>query len=261
MKQRVETLSQLQWGCELLDLEGDYFIARFYLHEDYRPVLGNGPWIIMGHYLTISKWRPFFCPDEDQILSTLVWVRFPALPVECFKENLLMAVSNTIGKAVKVDLATQDATRGKYARACVEVNLAQPLLPSVTLYGRQQLVEYEGLHLICFHCGRYGHRAEGCPHIPAATVDPNRDTPSEPAPSTESIYGPWMLPRRGRRPRQHKAPGVSPPPVAGNFMKPVDPSSSTRPGSSTVLNQPAPAPPPKSSRSCVPSIYIRRPSR
>ncbi|KAJ1416829.1 Zinc finger, CCHC-type [Sesbania bispinosa] len=37
------------------------------------------------------------------------------------------------------------------------------------LNGRIYKVEYEGLHLICFHCGRYGHRREACPTLPSTT--------------------------------------------------------------------------------------------
>lgn len=166
----------------------------------------------MGHYLTISKWRPFFRPDENEILSTLVWVRFPALPVECFKENLLLAISNTIGKTVNVDLTTHDAAHGKYARACVEINLAKPLLPSVTLYGRRQTVKYEGLHQICFKCGRYDHHSKACSEIPEAPVNgDHRDPTTTPTP-TESIYMPWMLPNRGRRRPIYKAQDHSRPP-------------------------------------------------
>ncbi|KAK7290848.1 hypothetical protein RIF29_05581 [Crotalaria pallida] len=29
--------------------------------------------------------------------------------------------------------------------------------------GKEYKVEYEGLHLICFHCGRFGHRKDHCP--------------------------------------------------------------------------------------------------
>lgn len=29
--------------------------------------------------------------------------------------------------------------------------------------GRKYNVEYEGLHLLCTNCGKFGHYAEGCP--------------------------------------------------------------------------------------------------
>lgn len=43
LKSRLESLWNLRWGCELVDLEGGFFVARFRCPEDYRYVLENGP--------------------------------------------------------------------------------------------------------------------------------------------------------------------------------------------------------------------------
>ena len=50
-----------------------------------------------------------------------------------------------------------------YARMCVEVDLNAPLLPSYSVDGHNLKIEYEGLHLICFSCGIFGHSQEFCP--------------------------------------------------------------------------------------------------
>lgn len=36
------------------------------------------------------------------------------------------------------------------------------LLSKFWLNNHLQVIEYEGLHMICFECGKYGHRAETC---------------------------------------------------------------------------------------------------
>lgn len=46
-----------------------------------------GPWIIMGNYVTVLKWRQNFCPEGETITSTLVWLRFPRLHLELFDED------------------------------------------------------------------------------------------------------------------------------------------------------------------------------
>ncbi|KAL0294018.1 UNVERIFIED_CONTAM: hypothetical protein Scaly_3130500 [Sesamum calycinum] len=92
-------------------------------------------------------------PSLEAISSTLVWIRFPEMPVEFFQEELLMRIGNRIGRAVKVDETTMAASRGRYARVCVEVDLTKPLVSMITLLGFAQAVEYEGLHQICFDCG------------------------------------------------------------------------------------------------------------
>lgn len=61
-----------------------------------------------------------------------------------------------------MDHTTQDVLRGKYAKVCVEVQLNRPLTPTISLAGKHFTIEYEGLHQICFSCGKYGHRKEGC---------------------------------------------------------------------------------------------------
>lgn len=203
LKHRVESLWHLQWGCDIVDLEEGYFVARFRSRDDYLKVLENGPWIILGHYLTITKWRPFFRPKEVEILSALIWVRLPGIPLECFTEKILMAVAKSIGRPVRVDGTTREAERGKYAKICVEVDLARPLVPSVCLDGNRQPVEYEGLYQICFRCGQYGHRAETCPVSSVVTSGAAEGDSSEIDQNgvgvEEGYYGPWMLPNRGRR--------------------------------------------------------------
>lgn len=62
---------------ELIELGEGFFIAKFYLDEDLRYVLEEGPWVIFGHYLTVRRWRPDFRPSEAVIDSTAAWIRFP----------------------------------------------------------------------------------------------------------------------------------------------------------------------------------------
>lgn len=135
LEQRVRDLWQLEHGCELIDLEKGFFLVRFYSREDYFHVLGKGPWIVLGHYLAVMKWRPNFRPSKEHISSTMVWIRFPEIPVEFFHEQTLLRLGNPIGRAIKVDDTTMAATRGRYARVCVEIDLTKPLVPMIHLLG------------------------------------------------------------------------------------------------------------------------------
>lgn len=83
--------------------------------------------------------------------------------MELFDEEVLYAMGNVVGKTVKIDDTTLTVRRGRYARVCVEVKLDEPLVSFIAVLGPQQKEEYESLHLICFGCGKYGHREEGCP--------------------------------------------------------------------------------------------------
>ncbi|XP_057760262.1 uncharacterized protein LOC130980619 [Arachis stenosperma] len=63
---------------------------------------------------------------------------------------------------LKIDQNTPIHFRGKFARLCVEIDLRHKLVLVIKVLGRDFKVKYEGLHLICFGCGRYGHRVELC---------------------------------------------------------------------------------------------------
>lgn len=60
LQQRTSDLWNLKWGYELIDMKGRFSLARFFSRTDYLQVLEGGPWIVMGHYLTVAKWRPNF---------------------------------------------------------------------------------------------------------------------------------------------------------------------------------------------------------
>lgn len=125
----------MEASYELIDLEQDYYLAHFFTRSDYYKELEGGPWIILGHYLTVMKWRPNFRPFMETINSTLVWVQFLGLPLKLFDEEVLYALGNTVGKAIKIDNTTLQADRGKYARICGEVNFSAPIIPFVSILG------------------------------------------------------------------------------------------------------------------------------
>ncbi|RYR07165.1 hypothetical protein Ahy_B05g074486 [Arachis hypogaea] len=63
---------------------------------------------------------------------------------------------------LKVDHTTSIHSRGKFARICVEIDLSKQLVPSIQVLGRDFKIKYDGLHLIYFGCGSYGHRMDQC---------------------------------------------------------------------------------------------------
>ncbi|RYR08368.1 hypothetical protein Ahy_B05g076023 [Arachis hypogaea] len=68
---------------------------------------------------------------------------------------------------LKVDKATSIHSRGRFARIYVKIDLSKKLVPRISVLGNILNIEYEGLHLICFNCGIYGHWSESCGEISA----------------------------------------------------------------------------------------------
>ena len=176
--------------------------------------------MVMEHYLIVKEWTPNFDPMVDVTERVIVWVRFPCLPIEYYDQEFLMKVGEKIGKPIRIDRTTGLVSRGKFARLCVEVDITKPLMSKFKLRRRVRRIEYEGIHLVCFNCGVYGHRKENCQKlvnafVPEVMVEKgdNGDIPAaennggEKGQSREEVvnpeimenFGPWMLAARKSR--------------------------------------------------------------
>ena len=87
-----------------------------------------------------------------------VWIRLPGLPIEFYEPTILKKIGRAIGLVLRIDSYTANGVRGRFARLCVQVNIEQPLINTVKIGKMVQLVQYEGINMLCFTCGRLGHR-------------------------------------------------------------------------------------------------------
>ncbi|CAN1120288.1 hypothetical protein LINPERHAP2_LOCUS120 [Linum perenne] len=155
--------------------------------------------MVNDHYVVIQEWRPYFHPEETFLSTLRVWVRLPGIPFEYFDRKILQLIGDRIGKTVRIDHTTLEGSRGNFARICVEVDLSKPPLSKYRLRRRVRRIEYEGLHIICFNCGCYGHKIEACTKTPEAEITDNAATEHEDRPEVEEDFGPWMQVKRNRR--------------------------------------------------------------
>ncbi|XP_058726091.1 uncharacterized protein LOC131597407 [Vicia villosa] len=162
LENRLNQMRVRKGVINIIDLSNDYYLVAFSHEDDKTAAMTNGPWFIYDHYLTVKDWRPNFQPDSDTIDEVAVWVRISGFPIEYYDSRALTVFGKRIGRTIKVDKTTTKQERGKYARICVAVNLSKPLLVMFNIGKRSYKVEYEGLHLLCMSCGRYGHNKEGC---------------------------------------------------------------------------------------------------
>ncbi|WJX69456.1 hypothetical protein P8452_53697 [Trifolium repens] len=209
----LETRLKQMWVrkgvINIIDLSNDYFLVAFSNEEDQYAALMDGPWFIYDHYLTVKEWSPNFHPASDTIKEVAVWMRISGLPIEYYDSRILHFIGNRVGKTVKVDKNTLTQERGKYARLCVQVNLTKPLLAMFTIKDRKYNIEYEGLHLLCTTCGRFGHYKEGCPdkgREPAAMPDGNGSVGGGDGRQNNmmgsGVEGPWRVVQKQKRPRK-----------------------------------------------------------
>lgn len=161
----------------ITDMAEDYYMVQLSDIEDYRHALYEGPWKVADHYLIVQRWRPYFSYNASITQKVAVWIRIPKLPMELCNEKYLTRVGSALGTMMKIDKLTSLHSRGKYARICVELDLEQPLASHIDANGMKFAIEYEGLHSICFRCGKYGHKKDSCQEL--LEVEKDRPTASK----------------------------------------------------------------------------------
>ncbi|KAL4342644.1 hypothetical protein GQ457_08G027180 [Hibiscus cannabinus] len=84
----------------VVDLDNDYYLARFAVEEDYLRVLAEGLWVIYGSYLTVQRWSRYFSTNEAHSSPITAWVRLPKLPYRYFMKSLFRHNVAAIGSVV-----------------------------------------------------------------------------------------------------------------------------------------------------------------
>ncbi|KAL4312496.1 hypothetical protein GQ457_01G025740 [Hibiscus cannabinus] len=229
---RVKSLWNLGGEIVMIDLDNGYYLIRFALEEDVEKVLMRGPWLIYGNYLTVQPWSREFSTDKNHPDKIVVWVRLPGLPYRYYTKSMFRCIAGVIGQIVKIDYNTSEGKRGRFARLAVVVDLNKPLVPCVIVDGFRQQVEYEGLPLICYKCGCYGHSVDVC------AGSKNKDNGDvcvapgvPPKAASKEKYGPWMM-ASGRKAR--KAPREK---NLGELVEVVSPNTVVSNGQFDVLAQ------------------------
>ncbi|MCH91040.1 hypothetical protein A2U01_0011964, partial [Trifolium medium] len=221
MRDRLRAIWKLTGDMDMMSIGHGFFMVKFDLEADRDKVISGGPWMIYDHCVAIRPWTTDFISSQVQINKTHVWIRFPSLGMEYYDESLLLALATAVGRPIKVDIHTLDASRGKFARVCIEIDLDKPVVGKVWFRDFWYKVEYEGLHLLCQRCGIYGHVSRNCPPTDNAKKHTEADTsvkaaggvettvPSvtESPPNTdmesnkndinnEDLYGDWLVVNR-----------------------------------------------------------------
>ncbi|GMI75472.1 hypothetical protein HRI_001216500 [Hibiscus trionum] len=195
---RVHMMWKSVGEISIVDLDNEYFLARFAMESDYESVLSGGPWVIYGSYLTVQPWSRDFSTAIDHPRKLLVWLRLPGLPYRYYSSSIFEAITGVLGEVIRVDFNTIEGSRGKFARLAVVVDLEKPLIPAIINDGRYQLIEYEGLSHICFSCGKYGHLQDVCEN--SAANKGKAKAMENIVPEKTDRFGPWMqAPSRRRR--------------------------------------------------------------
>ncbi|RYR66844.1 hypothetical protein Ahy_A03g012941 [Arachis hypogaea] len=159
---KLRFIWRLKGGYEILDVGNDYFLVKCDLLEDREKVHLGGSWMILSFYLVVKPWSFEFHPTEESFGSTLMWVCFKWLKILYYQEKAMQCIATEVGKPIKVDVATKEVERGKFARACILIDLGVLVIDEIEVDDVIYKVDYEHLELICEKCRCYGHVVVYC---------------------------------------------------------------------------------------------------
>ncbi|XP_026419398.1 uncharacterized protein LOC113315319 [Papaver somniferum] len=153
-----------QWktsgNYQLIPLRKGFFIITLANEVDMK-YIWNGFWKVESQILKLRFWEPNFNPAAQKTTTAFVWINFPGLGIEYWKEKNLMSLGDTFGRAIKVDETTLKREVGYYASVLVEVDLANNIPHHVLVkskYGSfEQEVQIPKLPSFCSHCKVVGH--------------------------------------------------------------------------------------------------------
>ena len=132
----------------------------------------------------------------------------PETKCEYFNMNFLLhKIGSKIARVLRVDSTTANMEWGQYPRLCIEVDLTKPLLSKFRLNRQIWDIQYEGLKMICFKCGKQGHKEAACANDKqqesegnVTTIQPTSQPNQNKTTQEEATYGSWMLVKKpGRR--------------------------------------------------------------
>lgn len=86
---RLEIIWSSTQGFYIIDLDNDYYLILFKSKGDAEFVLTQGPWTIMGHYLTMQPWTPHFDSSKAVIVSVIAWIRLPGMALHYYYKKIL----------------------------------------------------------------------------------------------------------------------------------------------------------------------------
>ncbi|KAH1121100.1 hypothetical protein J1N35_004260 [Gossypium stocksii] len=109
-----------------MGLENDYYLVRFSEEDGYNKVLTNGSWVIFGQYLTVRPWSSDFSTNQAEVGVQVAWDRLPGLSESYYSSRILKAIGKAIGSMVRINENIVSATRGRFPRLAICVDLRKP---------------------------------------------------------------------------------------------------------------------------------------
>ncbi|KAK4707459.1 hypothetical protein R3W88_033006 [Solanum pinnatisectum] len=162
--------TQLSGGVKIVHFNSRHIYIDLDNEADHIAVWTKQKMYIAGQPMKLQVWTPTFKPAEETPIVP-IWVTLPELPWHCFYMDILTPLLSPIGKALYLDSATMQKTRGSVAKVRVQIDITKNRPQHVWLgfsekdptIGKWQIIEFEDVPLYCLYCKHQGHSLGECP--------------------------------------------------------------------------------------------------
>lgn len=151
---------------------------RFVNPSDLSLVWSERPWHVQGDLFVIQSWCPGFDPYLEEIQWVDLWIRIPRFPTELlnFESVANLLAGNNVGTLIKLDPRSLLRHKIRFARACIRVDIREPLLEFAEIKRAGGKVcgyniWYEDFSSGCSFCGNEDHDINLCPLLNAPPKD------------------------------------------------------------------------------------------
>ncbi|KAH0665200.1 hypothetical protein KY285_026406 [Solanum tuberosum] len=162
--------TQLTEGVKIVHFNSRHIYIDLDNEADHFSVWTKQRMFIAGHLMKMQVWTPTFKRAEETPIVP-IWITLPELPWHCFYMDILTPLLSPIGKALYLDSATMQKTRGSVAKVRVQIDITKERPQHVWLgfsekdpsLGKWQIIEFEDVPSYCLYCKHQGHIIGECP--------------------------------------------------------------------------------------------------
>ncbi|KAM0834413.1 hypothetical protein ACQ4PT_063617 [Festuca glaucescens] len=160
---------RLRTGIRYSERGRNYYMITLYSKGDYDFVMRGGPWIFNKNALLVKDFDAAAQPSETVLNSVPIWVRIYNVPWGKQNETWGMRYGNGLGKAMEVDVPSDDQDENEFLRVRVDLPYDRRLQTQITtgVKGKPGEIKvfklkYERVPYYCSHCGFMGHKKNQC---------------------------------------------------------------------------------------------------
>ncbi|XP_026459382.1 uncharacterized protein LOC113360045 [Papaver somniferum] len=157
---------KLKGNSQLIPMGKGFFVIELDNEDDQNRIWSGGLWQVENQILKVREWEPNFKHENQKSSTAFVWAHFPGLCIEYWKEEIILSIAKTIGRAIQVDETTLKREIGYYASMMVEVDLAKEIPGRIwigTKYGGfYQDIKIPKVPKFCGQCKIVGHIVSEC---------------------------------------------------------------------------------------------------